>query len=171
MITVNDLMDWLNAEEADRELVTSLRASAIEYINEPGGRYFGPVRTITDFVVSRGGTFLLSNEPKDGVFTVERHDSGAWSAVDISEYVRDGRLIYGASPSRFGSSYSHLKVTYQAGFEEYPPEGEEGGAPEDVKQAVKMLVAHWFLNRETAVVGSTSAEIAHGVNDIMRKYR
>jgi uncharacterized phage protein (predicted DNA packaging) len=47
------------------------------------------------------------------------------------------------------------------------------GRPEDINQAVKMLVAHWYAERETAYVNTAAqvAEIPYGVADIVRNYR
>lgn len=47
------------------------------------------------------------------------------------------------------------------------------GRPADVDQAVKMLVAHWYENRETAFISNSAAamEIPFSVAEIVRNYR
>lgn len=163
MIPVADLVTALNAEPGDATYIAQLLAAAVEYINEPGGRYFGSIAEVTENVVWRGGTFQLASEPVDGVFAVTKWSGSAWEAVDTAGYVLDGRLVFADTPDlRYGRS--HLRVTYEAGYEEI---GEEWDAPEDIKQAVRMLVAHWFTNRE----GTTSDEVKEGINMVLRKYR
>ena len=44
------------------------------------------------------------------------------------------------------------------------------GAPDDIKLAVKRLVAHWFENREAAAVRSMR-EVPLAVDDLIRPYR
>ncbi|ESZ76292.1 head-tail connector protein [Mesorhizobium sp. M0317] len=43
--------------------------------------------------------------------------------------------------------------------------------PDDLVGAVKMLAAHWFENREAAVVGVSAQEIPFGVWDIVKERR
>ena len=44
------------------------------------------------------------------------------------------------------------------------PEGPEQMAlTDDVKQAILLLVGHWYANRESVVVGTISAEVPMGV--------
>ena len=44
-------------------------------------------------------------------------------------------------------------------------------APADLKQAVLMLAAHWYENREATLVGVTGQTIPLGVRDITDSYR
>lgn len=43
--------------------------------------------------------------------------------------------------------------------------------PADLKQAVLMLAAHWYENREATLVGVTGQTIPLGVRDITDSYR
>ncbi|ALK09501.1 head-tail connector protein [Blastochloris viridis] len=45
------------------------------------------------------------------------------------------------------------------------------GAPADLEQAVYLLAAHWFENRETALVGLTTQPLPFGVADILAEHR
>lgn len=45
------------------------------------------------------------------------------------------------------------------------------GTPEDVEQAVYMLAAHWFENREASIVGVSAMPLPMGVSDILDNYR
>lgn len=54
-----------------------------------------------------------------------------------------------------------LRITYTAG---------ETDAPDDMKQAVFMLVSHWYENREAVVVGTISAEVSLGVNQLLAPF-
>jgi len=45
------------------------------------------------------------------------------------------------------------------------------GTPEDVEQAVLMLAAWWYEQRESALVGVTAQTVPHGYEDIIRNHR
>lgn len=43
--------------------------------------------------------------------------------------------------------------------------------PADLKEAIRLLTAHWYENREASLVGVNAQEIPYGVRDIVREYR
>lgn len=45
-----------------------------------------------------------------------------------------------------------------------------GGWPSSVLQAIRLLVAHWYLNREAAAAG-VMAEVPYGVKAMLAPYR
>ncbi|MBB3289905.1 MULTISPECIES: head-tail connector protein [unclassified Rhizobium] len=48
---------------------------------------------------------------------------------------------------------------------------EPGDVPFDIKNAVLMLAAHWYENREASVIGVTAQSLPFGVQDVVREYR
>lgn len=42
---------------------------------------------------------------------------------------------------------------------------------EDLKQAIRLLIGHWYENREAALVGVSAQEIPDGVWDIVNENR
>lgn len=44
-------------------------------------------------------------------------------------------------------------------------------APADLRQAILMLAAHWYANRETVLLGITSASTPYGFDDLVRPYK
>jgi hypothetical protein len=40
-----------------------------------------------------------------------------------------------------------------------------------VKHAIKLLVAHWFRNRETVLVGTVSSELSKAVDALVVQFR
>lgn len=43
--------------------------------------------------------------------------------------------------------------------------------PEDIKLAIKIMVAHWYRNREAVAFGVSPAQIPLGVNDLIAPHR
>lgn len=57
-----------------------------------------------------------------------------------------------------------LEVEVDAGYD-------PGQVPEQLIQAVLLLVGHWFENHEAVVVGTTAVELPIGVKDLCRNFR
>ena len=45
------------------------------------------------------------------------------------------------------------------------------GAPADLEQAVLMVAAHWYENREAVLIGVTGQEVPFGAAQIIGEYR
>ncbi|MFZ5690539.1 MAG: head-tail connector protein [Pseudomonadota bacterium] len=43
--------------------------------------------------------------------------------------------------------------------------------PDDLRQAITLLLCHWYENREAALVGVSAQSIPHGVWDIVNEHR
>jgi uncharacterized phiE125 gp8 family phage protein len=54
-----------------------------------------------------------------------------------------------------------IRISYTAGLTD---------VPDDMKQAVLMLISHWYENREAVIVGTISAEVSLGVNQLLSPY-
>jgi hypothetical protein len=169
MIPVYDLVEWLKAEPEDFDRIEALRHAAVAFVNEPGGRRFQASGAVVDNIAWTGGAFLLSTEPA-GAVTFTRWESSGWAEVDSTGFVIDGRLVYGYGLTWYGGSTPvHLRASYTGGYAVDPVDASAFDAPEDIKQAVRMLVADWYRNPEG--VGEVTDEVAVGVNAILRKYR
>jgi hypothetical protein len=179
MISIADLTDWLNAgpeplTQAERDRLASLERAAVAHCQEVTGQYLGPSTTgddydepveITEVLHWHGGVLPLRNEPI-GVILLEQWDGGAWSEIASDGFWVDGPHIYFGTPP----IASRFRATYNAGFQVDATDRTVWAAPEDIKQAVRMLVAHWYLNREAVVVGSTSAEVEIAVRALLRAH-
>lgn len=47
----------------------------------------------------------------------------------------------------------------------------EPGVPADLKEAVTMLAAHWYENREATLVGVSMVPVPLGFDDLIRSHR
>ncbi|HEV7285920.1 MAG TPA: head-tail connector protein [Kaistia sp.] len=62
-------------------------------------------------------------------------------------------------------------VERQLGYKLTDTEQFPEGAPADVEQAILMLAAHWFENREASIVGVTAQSVPFGFDEIIREHR
>lgn len=58
-----------------------------------------------------------------------------------------------------------IKITFTAGY------GAASAVPDDIKQAMYLLIGHWFENRQAVLTGTISAEIEHSVQALLQPYR
>lgn len=121
------------------------------------------------------GVKLLPH-PVSSLSSVKVWDGSTLATQDLAGYqLLPGRpelvvLADGASSPVPGRTRAGIVIEFVAGF------GANGAAvPEDVTQAMLMLVAHWYENRETVIIGAketkVSSEVTRGVNDLMFPYR
>lgn len=78
--------------------------------------------------------------------------------IDITE--RPAKVIP-LSKSFSVATGETLLITYMAG---------EADIPDGMRQAVLMLIAHWYENREAGVVGTITSEISFGLNQLLSPY-
>lgn len=80
----------------------------------------------------------------------------------------------------FTSSYSFpslnsesaaVRVTYLAGYADIAGTPKTSSVPDDIKNAIALLVRHWFDNPGAVVVGVTAQQLPQGVDALLGKYR
>jgi uncharacterized phiE125 gp8 family phage protein len=71
-----------------------------------------------------------------------------------------------AAPPAPGRSASGIEIAFSAGY------GDAGtDVPAPIRQALVLLVAHWFENREPLRADAAQAEIPHMVSTLLAPYR
>lgn len=108
------------------------------------------------------GYFELARAPLQSVVSITYHDQDGNAAVwDPANYVVDpakepGRvtLAYNqAWPSITLLPSGAITVRYVAGY------GNASAVPQRTKQAILLIIGHWYANPEAVVVGTTAAEV------------
>lgn len=178
MIPVAELRTWLNAEEEDVPTLFTLERAAVAAAQEITGMYLGPSTVlvegeataveVVETVHWSGGILVLSNEPIGDV-TLEQWDGAAWAAIEASAFYVDGALLrFNTRPTGTGTRY---RATYQAGYTADADDADVWDAPEDIKQAVRMLVGSWWRIREGLVTGTIVAEVPYGIELLLRAHK
>lgn len=112
----------------------------------------------------------LPRQPLGDVISVTYIDStGNTNTVDESTYETDSErmfLAYGKSwPSATLRPYSAVTIRYTAGY------GNASDVPARYKQAMLLLIGHWFQNRESVVVGAVGRELPMAVKALLHTDR
>lgn len=107
----------------------------------------------------------------DAVLTVTYVD-----ASGVGRTVTDARLILNNGWAQFAPAFGSrwpvtyatagaVSVTVEAGY------ATPDDVPQSLKQAMLLLIGHWFANREAVNIGNISTEIPMAVDSLCRKYR
>jgi len=117
-------------------------------------------------------SILLPKPPLQSVTSITYVDgNGAtqtWSSANyvVSTSREPGRvaLAYGASYPSIRYQPDSIRVRYVAGY------GVASAVPQAIKAAILLLVAHWFGNREDAVIGTISSELPTASRALLEQY-
>jgi len=121
----------------------------------------------------RSGAVQLPLRPLQEVAEVRVFDAdGTASVVDTHSYVVDTagappRLIATmAGWPKPGRAANGIEIDLTAGYGTEPSE-----VPEPIRQALLLLVAHWYEHRDPIEIGSEAVAIPSGVSRLLKPYR
>jgi uncharacterized phiE125 gp8 family phage protein len=119
-----------------------------------------------------GGSIVIVPSPLRQVTAarVFRQDNTS-AAIDVEVFGAE----LGADPSllRFspgslpgpGRPFSGIEIDVEVGY------GEAGDIPEPLRQAMRLLIVHWYENRGAMAVGQTVSVLPHAVMTLLAPYR
>jgi uncharacterized phiE125 gp8 family phage protein len=156
---------------ADDDLITSLITAATRWAEDFQGRKF-----VTQTVVEKydrfpgtAGTIYLPYPPLISITSIVYVDTaGDNQTIDSALYTVDatnepGRVVPAYSkiwPTTRGH-INDVTITYSAGY------GNASAVPDTVKAAIKLMVGHWYENREEVIVGGIPATIPFGARELL----
>jgi uncharacterized phiE125 gp8 family phage protein len=120
------------------------------------------------------GEIVMPRPPLQSVTSITyRLQDGTAVTLDPANYVVDAKsepgrvvLVPGKSwPSEELYPASSVVIRYTAGY------GDPGAVPVAIKQAILLLVGHWYENREAAAVGHTVIQLPMTVDALLWPYR
>jgi uncharacterized phiE125 gp8 family phage protein len=121
----------------------------------------------------QSGCITLPVAPVEAVSAVKVHDaSGGSTTLDASSYAvdalsRPARLVLkGAVPAVQARELNAFEVDFTAGYGD-----DADDVPGPLRQALKLLVAHWFEQREPVVLGVAADEVPTTVAGLLLPYR
>jgi uncharacterized phiE125 gp8 family phage protein len=159
----------------DDTLITALISAAREYFEGATGRALITQKWRLSLETWPGNVVELPRAPLVSVDDFEYIDS-AGTTTDVGAAVYDvdtdsepGRIVlaYGQTwPSTTLAIMNPIQIEYTAGY------GAAATAvPEHMRQAIKLLVAHWYENREPVSAGEVAREVPFALKSLIYLYR
>lgn len=160
--------------ETDDELIESMLQAAVQLVEERLHRALMTQTwqlTMDDFPA--GDRIVLPRPPLQSIGSIQYVDTaGATQTFDGSNYVVDtvsepGRLALTSTASwpSTDDRINAVTITFDAGW------ADPTQVPEPIKQAIKLLVGHWYENREAVLVGTISKQLELTVDALLAPYR
>ena len=168
--------DTLSVETLEDALILSLITAAREYCEGFTRRALAE-QTFEAYLdrFPRGDRFELPRPPLQSVTSLTYRDSSGTETMmaENTDYLVDlesdvGQIIlpYGISwPSFTKYPVNPIKARYTAGY------SATNEIPKSIKQAVLLLIGHWYANREAASAESVSREIEFSVKALLSPWK
>ncbi len=161
----------MTGDATEDGLLGTLISAAREYCEAYTGRALGTQTVELYLDEFPTNAVVLPSPPLQSVTSVKYKDfDGTETTVASADYIVDtdgwtGRIVpaYGVSwPSFTAYPVNPIKVRYVAGYTTLPAA---------IKQAILLLVGHWYANREAVLVGSISKQVEFSVHALLTPYR
>ncbi|MEM7301914.1 MAG: head-tail connector protein [Pseudomonadota bacterium] len=178
IVNLGDLKAWCRADYADDDsLLTALEVAAVSRMDGWSGILGRCLLTQTWRVDRAGWPSDRAQElpfPDVGSVTVKYFDTDnveqvvSSSNYELLEGVSGGFIRFLPtfdSPAINSDRSDAVRIEVTAGY------GDASAVPAPLVTAIKMLVAHWYENREAVVVGSASTEVPMTVAALIAPYR
>jgi uncharacterized phiE125 gp8 family phage protein len=157
-----------SAVEDDDDLITSLITAATKWCEDYQGRKY-VTQTVVEKFDAFPEVFRPLYVPLIAVTSIGYTDEdGNGQTVESSVYDVDttserGRiaLAYSQSWPSIRDVVNAVTLTYTAGY------GDASAVPDTIKTAIKLLVAHWYENREAVVIGAAPASLPIGIDALL----
>lgn len=177
LITLDEAKAHLRVDfDDDNEFIEGLIAAAVAHIDGPAG-WLGRA-LLTQTLEWRGDEFgtcdiFLPFPPVAEVVSIKYDDDdGVEQTVDDAVY----RLVGQPSAPRIALAYNEtwptvrwqseaVRIVYTAGY------GTAIDVPKPIKQALLLLIGHWYANREAVNVGTTVIELPIAVRALLFPYQ
>lgn len=175
-VTLADIKAHCRIEvSTDDALVAALISAAREYIERRTGMAMVTQTWVMTFDDWPEDEIELPVYPVQSISSITYVDTdGATQTLSGSIYQLDATgdpatvsLAYGQTWPPARDQEASITLTFVAGYT-------GSGAnvmPDGLKHAIRMLVGHWYENRETAIVGTTAAEMPMAVEALIAPYR
>lgn len=171
-LTLDEAKAQCRVDVADDDtLITALIVAAREYCEARDWRAY--VTQTLDLYLDAwpvGSQIELPRPPVQSVTSITYTDEdGTAATISASDYVLDtvtepGRIVLKSNiswPSVTLQIVNGIVVRYVAGY------GLAVAVPQRIKQAMLLLVGHWYENREQTTVGAVSRSIEFAVESLL----
>jgi len=175
-ITIAEAKTHMRVEHSDDDvLIGELINVAVNYVDATGSLGKAMItQTWCEYYGPHLSTIRLSLGPVQSVSSIQYYDANNNLQTDtLSNYYVIGTkgymTIYPKSGYTWPTVFNRedaIKITYVIGFGDTA-----ASVPSTVKHALKMLVAHYYENRENELIGVNSKTIPYGIDALLNTER
>jgi len=131
--------------------------------------------TIDDFPRNSETALILPSGPVESITSIVYTDTDGISQTwDSGKYLLDKNFYrprimpaYNESwPSDVRDQMNAVEITFSAG---YDTDGDD--LPEDIKHAIKLIIGHWYENRQAVVMGSNLQQVPMAATSLLEPYK
>jgi uncharacterized phiE125 gp8 family phage protein len=172
-VTLEDAKQFLRVEhDDDDDVIAALIAGARIHIEAQTRRALitQSWRLVRD-AWPADGRIAVRPSPLQSLDVVRLYDDDGEAAVlDLQGFIADtanAALVFAPwSPAQPGRAAAGIELDVTCGYGDDPDD-----VPEPLRQAIRMIVAHWYDNRGLAAVGQAVAMLPAGVATLVSPYR
>ena len=171
-ITVADAKLHLNIETTDDDIyITSLITAARQYVENFLQRTI-ITQTWSYYLDAFLREMVLPQPKLISVSAITYVDTGGTtqtlssSIYQVDNFKEPARVVlaYGQSWPTTRSQINAVRIQYVAGY------GADTQVPETIKQAIKIMIGHWFENREPVIVGTSVMPMPMSAESLLLPY-
>lgn len=179
-ITLTDAKQHLRYDyDNENALIETLIKAAREWVESYTGRAL--VEQTLEYAIDSYPDELRL--PRPPIIEVESFKyttaDGTLTAIVADQYTLDvsaalqPRIVpaYNVSWPATRSQPSSLRIRYKAGYAREGSPTDHDTIPASLRAAIKLLVGHWFKNRESVVIGATANEVPIAAQALCDPYR
>jgi uncharacterized phiE125 gp8 family phage protein len=172
-VTLEDAKSFLRVEhDDDDDVIAALIAGARIHVEAQTRRALitQSWRLVRD-AWPTDGRIDVRPSPLQSLDVVRVYDGGGEAAVlDLQGFIVDAAnaaLVFAPwSPAQPGRAAAGIELDVTCGYGDDPAD-----VPEPLRQAIRMMVAHWYDNRAVAAMGQAVAMLPAGVAVLIAPYR
>lgn len=167
------------SQHPDDPLIRSLITAARTYAEQRLARALCPqtIEFTADAFPDKGGWLELPMSPINNIVSVSYSDANGvatpFTTYDLDTVSEPARMSAGAASVSWPTTkemYNAVVVRYEAGYS-LPGESPDHPMPEAIKQAMLLLIANWYENREAVVVGTIAPDLGFAVDLLFRAWQ
>lgn len=177
VISLSEALTHCRVESGtDDDYISALISAATTYVENVTGRQLLEKQYRYWLDEFPSGNIILPKAPLitvDGIeYATAQGVYSAFAAYEYDEISEPGRVFptYGNVWPTPIAIPNAVCVTFTCGYAAIDSSG-TAGVPEAIKQAVKILVSHWYEERAPIVTGTIVAEIPMSVTALLWQYR
>jgi uncharacterized phiE125 gp8 family phage protein len=170
IVSTADLKTFLRVDHSDEDtLIEALRSAAIEYVQNYCNLQLGDLPAVM-YLDNFEGMFEVPIGPVASIISITYNPTASTtSTLPTNQYYADlkrkpARISIVSPPSVYEYISNGVQVNMTLGYA-------EGSIPDGLLHAVKLLVAHYYENRNIVVVGTISSEVPNLIHSLLNPYR